>query len=142
MTERTLQHQNAIRQDPDIRRLLSRLPESMENQLTDEHLCYLKVAIGSGNWRKHPVDLRGSFPLPFIRSKIYFVLLMGKNRRKLSRKEVNLGFISVVLLILIFFIISTGMGLLLLYLLKSALGINLFETFSIGIWEWFNALSL
>ena len=30
--------------------------------------------------------------------------------------------------------VSTLMGLLILYLIKSALGINLFEHFSLGIW--------
>jgi hypothetical protein len=32
------------------------------------------------------------------------------------------------------------MGILVLYLVKSALGINLIEGFSFGIWDWFKGL--
>ena len=126
-----------IRQDPDMRRLLNRLPESMQQTLTDQQLSYLKVALGSGNWRKHPVDIRGTLPLPFLPSSIYFVVLLGRNRRALSRQERDIGLLSLLLLLLVFCLISLSLGLLALYLLKSALGIDLFADFSTGIWHWF-----
>jgi hypothetical protein len=36
--------------------------------------------------------------------------------------------------------LSLTLGLLVLYLFKSALGINLFAGFSLGIWDWFKTL--
>lgn len=35
------------------------------------------------------------------------------------------------------FIINTAMILLIVYLMKSALNINLIENFSFGVWDWF-----
>ena len=41
------------------------------------------------------------------------------------------------LMLALFVTFCTLFGLLVLYLIKSALGINLFEDFSLGIWSWF-----
>ena len=43
------------------------------------------------------------------------------------------------LMFALFITFSVLSGLLILYLIKSALGINLFENFSLGIWSWFKA---
>ncbi|HBB24465.1 MAG TPA: 3-phosphoshikimate 1-carboxyvinyltransferase, partial [Pseudomonas sp.] len=37
----------------------------------------------------------------------------------------------------LFLLFSALVGLVILYLLKSALGINLFPDFSLGLWDWF-----
>ncbi|MEW7980125.1 MAG: hypothetical protein AB2813_10085 [Candidatus Sedimenticola endophacoides] len=67
----------------------------------------------------------------------YGVFLLGRNRRSLSRREAELarGVKAVILLGVLTF--STLMGLLVLYLLKSALGINLLPDHSLGLWESF-----
>lgn len=39
-----------------------------------------------------------------------------------------------------FLFFCTGLGFLVLYLVKSAMGINLFDDFSLGIWDWFKSL--
>jgi len=126
----------SIRHDPDIRLLLSRLPDATAASLSDQQLRHLKVAIGSGKWRKHTVDIRGAFAVPFKPSSIYFVVLMGRNLRQVSRREREVSFISLLTLIMVFFALSALLGLLSLYLLKSALGINLFAGFSLGLWHW------
>ena len=65
---------------------------------------------------------------------------MGRNRRDLTRREKQLSAITFALFIAAFIGASTLFGLLVLYLIKSALGINLFEGFSLGIWGWFKDL--
>jgi len=126
----------SIRKDPDIMSLLSRLPQETASLLTDTQLSHLKVAIGSGQYRKHKVDLRGTLPVPFFTYRIYFVLLMGRNIRSLSRQEKSIAVTSMLLLTVIFLVFSTTLGLVIIYVLKSALGINLFEGYSLGLWDW------
>ena len=126
----------SIRKDPDIMSLLSRLPQETASLLTDTQLSHLKVAIGSGQYRKHKVDLRGTLPVPFFTYRIYFVLLMGRNIRSLSRQEKSIAVTSMLLLTVIFLVFSAALGLVIIYVLKSALGINLFEGYSLGLWDW------
>ena len=125
----------SIRKDPDIISLLSRLPQETASLLTDTQLSHLKVAIGSGQYRKHKVDLRGTLPVPFFTYRIYFVLLMGRNIRSLSRQEKSIAVTSMLLLTVIFLVFSTTLGLVIIYVLKSALGINLLEGYSLGLWD-------
>jgi hypothetical protein len=127
---------HSIRKDPDIMSLLSRLPLETASVLTDIQLSHLKVAIGSGQYRKHKVDIRGTIPLPFFPSRIYFVLLMGRNVRSLSRQEKSIAITSMLLLTVIFLVFSSALGLVIIYVLKSALGINLLEGYSLGLWDW------
>jgi hypothetical protein len=116
--------------------LLSRLPVETAAVFTDIQLSHLKVAIGSGQYRKHKVDMRGTIPLPFFPSRIYFVLLMGRNVRSLSRQEKSIAVTTMLLLTVIFLVFSSALGLVIIYVLKSALGINLLEGYSLGLWDW------
>jgi hypothetical protein len=127
---------HSIRKDPDIMSLLSRLPVETAAVFTDIQLSHLKVAIGSGQYRKHKVDIRGTIPLPFFPSRIYFVLLMGRNVRRLSRQEKSIAITAMLLLTVIFLVFSSALGLVIIYILKSALGINLLEGYSLGLWDW------
>ena len=127
---------HSIRKDPDIMSLLSRLPLETASVLTDTQLSHIKVAIGSGKYRKHKVDIRGTFPVPFYPSRIYFVLLLGRNVRCLSRQEKCIAVTSILLLTVLFLMFSTALGLVIIYVIKSALGINLLEGYSLGLWDW------
>ena len=122
---------NAIRNDPDVMNLLSRLPAETALSLTDKQLSHIKVAVGNGGYRKHKIDYRGTIPIPFYPSRVYFVLLMGRNIRVVTRNEKSMALMTI-----LFLSLSTLLGLVLLYILKSALGINLFEGFSLGLWGW------
>jgi hypothetical protein len=126
----------SIRNDPDVMNLLNRLPDETALSLTDKQLTHLKVAVGNGGYRKHKVDFRGTIPMPFCPSRIYFVLLMGRNIRALTRSEKSITLMTVLFLTSLFFLFSIVFGLLALYILKSALGINIFEGFSLGLWGW------
>jgi hypothetical protein len=125
-----------IRKDPDILNFLGRLPQETAVSLSDTQLQHIKVAIGSGQYRKHKIDVRGTFPVPFYTSRVYFVFLMGRNIRRLSRQEKSMAAATILLLTLLFLTMSVVTGLVVLYLVKSALGINLIESFSLGLWDW------
>ena len=126
--------------DPALQSILDRMPKEVADSFTEEQLSHLHSALGARSWKKHSLDIRSTFPVPFIKRRIYFVLLMGRNRRDLTRREKQLSAITFALFIAAFIGASTLSGLLVLYLIKSALGINLFEGFSLGIWGWFKDL--
>ncbi|MBB1281427.1 3-phosphoshikimate 1-carboxyvinyltransferase [Pseudoalteromonas sp. SG45-1] len=114
------------------------MPKNIQETFTDEQLMYLKVAIGARQWGKHSVDFRGV--LSFFRYRYYIVFLGGRNRRVLSE-----GSKKISLLLKVFF--TSVLALLLLlsftliaYLIKSALGIDLFEGYSFGVWSRFKSL--
>ena len=121
--------------DPFIKGLKERLPDDLKDSFTKEQLMALKVAFGARQWGQHPLDLRGTFKL--WRWRYYFVLLAGRNRRDLSRTERNLSRAATAASLAVFLPMCTVLGLLALYLIKSALGINIFPNFSFGIWGWF-----
>ena len=119
---------------------LSRLPKETASVLTDTQLSHIKVAIGSGQYRKHKIDIRGTFPVLFYPSRIYFVLLMGRNIRNLSRQEESITLITMLLLTILFLVFSVALGLVIVYVLKSALGIDLLKGFSLGLWGWIKSV--
>lgn len=126
-----------ISNQPAIKKLLSRMPEEVANSFTEEQLTHLLTAIGSREWGKHKIDFRGTFKLPFYQWRFYYVLLAGKNFRELSRQEKRMSIIITAIASSLFLMFCAGLGLLILYLVKSALGIDLFPNFSLGIWGWF-----
>lgn len=132
----------AISNQPAIKTLLSRMPEDVANSFTDEQLTHLLTAVGSRSWGKHKVDFRGTFKLPFYRWRFYYVLLAGKNYRELGRQEKNMSILITAIVSSLFLMFSAALGLLVLYLIKSALGIDLFPGFSLGIWGWFKGTFL
>lgn len=123
--------------DPALKSLLERMPEKVASTFTDEQLAHLHSALGARSWKKHSVDIRSTFPIPFVKSRIYFVLLMGRNRRDLTRQEKQISAITFALLVTAFIGLSTVFGLLVLYLIKWKLGINLFDNYSFEFGHWF-----
>ena len=69
--------------------------------------------------------------------RYYFAIVAGRNKRNLTRPQQNLSLIAKAALATVFLLFSGLVGLVILYLLKSALGINLFPGFSLGLWDWF-----
>lgn len=120
-----------------IQKLLSKMPPDIAESFSEEQLIAMNKAIGGRSWARHKVDVRGTINI--WRTSFYFVVLAGKNRRELSRLEQQVGRATMALMFALFITFSVLSGLLILYLIKSALGINLFENFSLGIWSWFKA---
>jgi len=95
----------------------------------------LRGVFGARSWVRHRVDLRGTVRL--WRNHYYFAIVAGRNKRNLTRPQQNLSLIAKAALATLFLLFSALVGLVILYLLKSALGINLFPDFSLGLWDWF-----
>ncbi|MGL6045840.1 MAG: hypothetical protein ACRC02_05160 [Vogesella sp.] len=124
-----------IRRDPSIQHLLGRMPQEIADTFTEAQLASLRLALGARSWGRHAVDIRGT--VVFWRWRYYYVFLLGRNRRELSRREKQLSLLLQAVFLSVLLLLSTLLGLLVLYLVKSALGIDLFPGFSLGIWSWF-----
>ncbi|WP_144208904.1 hypothetical protein [Shewanella donghaensis] len=131
---------DSIRQDPLIEKVLKRSPSHIADSFTNEQLKAIKQALGPNTWGGHFLDSRGTFKFPFIKWRFYYVLLLGKNKRAYTRREKNLSMLMMFGSISLFILFSMLIGLLMLYLLKSALGIDLFPNTSLGIWDSFKTL--
>ena len=127
---------NSIRNDPDVMNLLNRLPDETAQSLTDIQLTHIRMAVGNGGYRKHKIDCRGIIPIPFYPLRIYFVVLMVRDIRAVTRTEKSIALMTTLFLAALFLSLSTLLGLVVLYILKSALGIDLFEGYSLGLWSW------
>ncbi|MCL1140208.1 hypothetical protein [Shewanella pneumatophori] len=130
----------SLKDDPRVCNALNNMPKSCADTFSESQLHYMRLALIDNRWQKHFIDNRGSFYVPFVGWRFFYVLLIGRNRRALSRKEKQLTLALFSLSVLGFILISLLFGLLLLYLLKSALGIDLFEDTSLGIWDWWQSL--
>ncbi|MEW6500749.1 MAG: 3-phosphoshikimate 1-carboxyvinyltransferase [Thermodesulfobacteriota bacterium] len=126
-----------IRLDPCIRGLLERMPEKVGSTLSEEQLICLKNALGAHRGRRHKVDLRGSFG--FSRWRYYYVFLLGRERRQLTRKELRMARTAKAVFLVSFLLFSALTGVVIVYLLKSALGISLLPKKGLGLWGWFKA---
>ncbi|HJE71182.1 3-phosphoshikimate 1-carboxyvinyltransferase [Pseudomonas oryzihabitans] len=126
------------RHDPFIAGLKERLPKELRESFTEEQLEALKLAFGTRSWGKHSVDLRGT--VKFWHRRYYFVFLAGRNYRQLSRLEQELSLLGKATVLAVILLACGLVGLLLLYLLKSALGIDIFPDYSFGVWTWFKGL--
>lgn len=93
--------------DPVIAKLLDKVPADMRASFTPDQLLALKVA------------------------------LAGRNRRTLSARERQVQRLSMAVFLTVFLLFSAAVGILVLYLVKSALGIDLIPGFSFGVWGWF-----
>ena len=129
-----------VHEEPAIRELLARMPKTVADSFNEEQLSHLLTAVGARSWGRHTIDVRGTFKIPFYRWRFYYVLLLGKNHRGLSRKEKQLSLLTSALVLRLFLILCSLGGSLLIYLVKSALGIDLLAGFSLGIWGRINGL--
>ncbi|MEA3381938.1 MAG: 3-phosphoshikimate 1-carboxyvinyltransferase [Pseudomonadota bacterium] len=123
-----------IKEEPNVQHMLERMPKNVVDSFTDDQLFHLNTALAGRRWGSHKVDIRGTIGL--LRSRYYFVLLAGRDKRDLSRTESRIGKLVTAAIVALFLCVSLVLGLVLLYILKSWLGINLFEDFSLGLWDW------
>ena len=121
--------------DAYVEYTLSRLPRDVLNGLTDQQLSAIRTALGAQiESSRHAVDLRIRVPL-FFRS-YYVVLFMGRDRRrsvfnteryrlellpKGLRRGIFVAASTLVLCVLILCLLT------LIYLAKSAMGIDIFK---------------
>ena len=112
-------------------RLFAHTPAGFSSTFTDEQIAGLNAALVDADTRYHAIDYRTSisfFGIPF-----YITFLMGRERRSRERlalegqtrvHRVALAHIVLTLVITLSFVAAAGC---VLYLVKSALGIDLFD---------------
>lgn len=91
----------------------------VKNTSGSDHCIDLRPVIGFGKWR------------------YYTVFIVGKDRRYQTRKRASLSLLVKSLLILFGCIGLFMFAILTMYLIKSALGIDIFKHFSFGVWDAF-----
>jgi len=126
--------------DPALFRLLEKMDAGVADTFTKEQLHELSGAVKVQRWGKHPIDLRPTLVFPFLPWNFYMVFLAGRNKRHLSSSEQVIA-AGMLMLVLVFMGLTVfGFIVILLYLLKSALGIDFFPEQSLGIWDEFKKL--
>ena len=121
---------SSVREDPYVASLLKRVPAESRNTFTDEQLRCLKLAFGSRKQEHHALDMRGTLGL--FRWRYYYVILAGRERRHMTRRERIIVHLTQAILFLgvagFFFV----WGFLFLYYLKSELGLDLLPGLSLS----------
>ena len=113
---------------PVIERFYAQLDEHISDGLTPEQKDGIEKAI----------DIRRSFP--FFGKRFYLVFLFGRDLRQRHRQESTLSTMLLTFLLLLGTLFVTCCVLLTLYMIKSALGIDVFQHFHVGIWDWWLSL--
>lgn len=127
------------KKDP-VTQMLSRMPDNMRESFSQPQIAALQQAMG--NSANHSIDFRPVVKVPLLPWSFYLVLLIGKNRRDMSAREQLVAARTLLSLIVGGIVVLSLVGLLVLYLIKSALGIDIFDNFSFGIWDWFSTTFL
>lgn len=125
----------ALRQDSALKSLLERMPKEVQESFSEEQLANLKIALGARSWGEHKVDFRST--IKFFRYRYYYVFVAGRNRRELTREEKRMSLLIQSIVMSVFILMSTLFGIFVLYIIKSALGIDIFPNYSFGVWAWF-----
>ena len=124
---------------PVIERFYAHLDERISHELTPEQKDEVeKAVIAITLASRHLIDIRRSFP--FFGKRFYLVFLFGRDLRQQHRQESTLSRILLTFLLLIGVLFVTCCILLTLYMIKSALGIDVFQHFHVGIWDWWLSL--
>ncbi|PKF51725.1 hypothetical protein [Enterovibrio nigricans] len=124
----------SIYNDPFIRSFLEKVPKDIASSFTESQLLQLKLMFGTRAKAQHIVDIRtvmGSFSWSY-----YFVFLLGRNRRDLTRAEQRMAYAGKVFFLLLGSLVLFSVAIISLYLVKSFLGIDLLPHFSFGLWTW------
>lgn len=115
--------------DPYTYHVLQSIDEKVRSSMTPAQLSAVSKAIAANRpYKKHAIDIRGVLPLFFAR--YYFVFMMGRDRRYSTRRmEESRHRGTSILSGLMLFVLGVGsliiIAVLVLYLIKSGLGINI-----------------
>ncbi|TVO34415.1 hypothetical protein [Vibrio algivorus] len=119
-----------------ISRVMRAIPQEVLDSFDSKQRDAIEMAVAVNNVRNdHYVDFR-----PVIgvgRWRYYAVFLLGKDRRKTSSRSSTLSMVLKSLFILASVFVLFSFAVLVMYLIKSALGIDIFQHFSFGVWDYF-----
>lgn len=118
-----------------LKKALHAMPEAVQDSFSNEQLEAIKDVLEATTWKKHSLDLRSS--ISFFSYHYYYVLIAGRDQRTMGREEIRFKRLMYLTFFTLFITFSTLFGLLVIYLIKSAMGIDIFPNFSLGIWTWF-----
>ena len=117
-------------------RFFNSMPEDILLSFTAEQKKEIETSIiKNSSGADHCIDLRPV--IGFGKWRYYTILLIGKDRRSYIRKRDSLSVLVKSLLILFGGIGLFMSAVLTMYLIKSALGIDIFKHFSFGVWDAF-----
>jgi len=136
--EKNKQIKENLKRDSSLKKLLERMPLEVQDSFTEEQLANLKIAVSARSWGKHAIDFRST--VKFFSYRYYYVFVAGRNLRELSRTEKRISLFFQTFVLTVFLSFCAVLGILVLYLVKSALGIDIFPNFSFGVWDWFKSL--
>lgn len=122
-----------------LKQLFSSMEKSVADSFTYEQRKALQKSITTQHWRQHSVDFRPTLALPFVPWSFYLVFLVGVNKRGLIPAERCIAFTMVLFILFIIGLFIIGCTFVLIYLLKSWLGIDLFPNESLGVWDKFKS---
>ncbi|KZN38163.1 hypothetical protein [Pseudoalteromonas luteoviolacea] len=123
-----------------VKQLLSKMDPEVAASFNYKQRKALQKVISTRDWNSHKIDFRPTLALPFLPWSFYFVFLGGVNRRNLSSSERFTAALAFITALLIVGFIALGVVLVIIYLLKSWLGIDIFPDESLGIWDQFKDL--
>lgn len=119
-----------------INNLLKSMDPKTADSFTYKQKKALKKVLNEQEWRKHTVDFRPTLAVPMTPWSFYIVLLAGANKRHLTIQERIFAFVVLLLLVSVVGVSILGALLVFIYLLKSWLGVDLFPSETLGVWEY------
>lgn len=126
--------------DPGVKSIMQRMEPHIAQSFTLEQQMALARVVGLRGGRVHSVDLRATVKFPFLPYSFYLVFLAGRNKRPLTAKEKMIAAASLFLIATLTVMVLCLLGLFVVYLIKSLLGIDLFDNVSLGLFDWFKSL--
>lgn len=119
-----------------ISRVMRAIPKEVLDGFDSKQREAIEMAVAVNNVRNdHYIDIRPV--IGFGRWCYYAVFLLGKDRRKAPHRSHSLSMICKSVFILTSAFVIFAAAVLVLYLIKSALGIDIFQHFSFGVWDYF-----
>ncbi len=129
-----------LKRDAELNLFLRRMPETVRDSFSNEQLNGIKSALSRQRQGNHRVDIHHT--ISFFRYHYYYVFIAGRDQRELTRREEHISLLMKTAFTAIFLSFCALLGILVLYLIKSAMGINIFPNYSFGIWDWFKGTFL
>lgn len=132
MTEYKTNQRNA-----HIKQLLSKMDPEMAASFSYRQRKALQKAISTRGWDNHSIDVRPTLALPFLPWSFYVVFLAGVNKRSLQPTERYTAALAFMMMLLVFLFVLFSIVFVILYIVKSWIGIDIFPNDSLGGWDLF-----
>ncbi|WP_051302882.1 hypothetical protein [Psychromonas aquimarina] len=129
-----------LKRDSELNMFLKRMPEGVRTSFSSQQLSSIKSAMKPQSRGNHAVDIHHT--IKFFHYHYYYVFIAGRDLRELTRREKHISLLMKTAFTAIFLSFCALLGILVLYLIKSAMGINIFPNYSFGVWDWFKEVFL